>query len=40
MKIELVLKVNPEVLFAILGITRELQEIYSTFDAQKAKKNI
>jgi len=29
-----------EKVVAILGITRELQEIYSTFDAQKAKKNI
>jgi len=36
LKIELVLKVNPEVLFAILGKKRELQENYSIFDAQKA----
>jgi len=40
LKIELVLKVNSKVLFAILGKTRELQKKYSTFDAQKAKKYV
>jgi len=40
LKIESVLRIYSKILFAIFGITRELQEVYSTFDAQKTKKNI